>query len=67
MKTYARVKGNVVQEIIKPLTDDSGEEIEIALRFSAEFVTDLVDVTDISPLPNQGWTYDGATFTPDAL
>ncbi|SAL25753.1 Caudovirales tail fiber assembly protein [Caballeronia turbans] len=62
MKTYARIEAGVVMEIIAPMADDEGHDIPIEERFTPEFVATLVDVTDATPMPEQRWTYDGATF-----
>lgn len=73
MKIYAHVVDGVVDEIIEPATYDSeveidgvvhraGEEIPVANRFHPDFVRSLVDITDVVPMPNQRWTYDGTTF-----
>lgn len=80
MKTYARLDGDIVMEIIPPITyledlpdwqpgDPSriGQEIPIEQRFSATFVSWLVDITGIDPQPDQHWTYDGFTFFPPAI
>jgi hypothetical protein len=64
MKTYARVVSGIVMEIIEPMTDNAGNEIPIANRFTSEFVATLVDVTSVSPAPTCWWTYDGSKFHP---
>ncbi|MFD1557104.1 tail fiber assembly protein [Paraburkholderia silviterrae] len=70
MKLYAHVVGG---SVIEPLiasaywdADDpsgnfkKGDEIPVAQRFTAAFVANLIDVTAISPQPQQGWvTADG--------
>ncbi|WP_250489992.1 hypothetical protein [Caballeronia sp. INML2] len=55
---------NVVFEIINPLFDSDGLEYPIKERFTPEFVATLIDVTNISPQPQQGWIYDGGVFLP---
>lgn len=42
----------------------SGDEIDIADRFTPDFVATCVDITDLDPQPQQGWTYDGSSFAP---
>lgn len=64
MKTHARIENGVVMEIIKPMTYDDGTEIPIDLRFPANVVGALVDVTSQDPMPCDWWIYDGATFAP---
>ncbi|CAN7471726.1 hypothetical protein [Paraburkholderia hospita] len=66
MKTYARIDNGIVAEIIKPMADSEGNEIPIAERFTEEFVSTLVDVTDVAPQPSDWWTYDESTFNPPA-
>jgi hypothetical protein len=76
MKTYARIDGGRVVEIIEPATYDidwlddnedvihkAGDDIPIEQRFTPEFVLTLVDVTDISPQPIVCMVYDGHTFS----
>lgn len=63
MKTYAHVQNGSVIEIIEPYIDPSGNEVPIEERYIAEFVAQMVDITDVSPKPEQRWTYDGATFS----
>ncbi|CBJ38348.1 protein of unknown function [Ralstonia solanacearum CMR15] len=56
MKTYARIANGVVAEIIPPMADSNGVEVPIADRFTASFVSTLVDcsaTTGVAP----GWTY----------
>lgn len=62
MKVYARIDGGCVVEIILPFVNDNGDEVPIGLRFTPEFVLTLVDITDMTPPPLEGWTYDGAVF-----
>lgn len=64
MRTYARVKNGIVQEVITPYADESGTEVPIEQRFTPELVADLVDVTGLDPVPDQRWTYEGLEFNP---
>lgn len=66
MQTYARIVNGVVEEIIGPMTDEEGKEIAISDRFHPLIVDTLVDVAMIVPMPSQGWTYDGKTFSAPA-
>lgn len=65
MKTYARIDGGKVVEIILPMTDENGQEISIAARFHPDIVASLVDATD-APGVAEGWSYDGKNFVPPA-
>lgn len=68
MATYARIFEGMVVEIIEAAfysTDSpksvepswkAGDEIPIDLRFTAEFVSTLVDITADSPAPGYGWS-----------
>lgn len=67
MKTYARIDNGAVMELIKPMVYEDGTEIPIELRFTAEIVASLVDVTDIDPSPAEWWLYDGKVFSPPAV
>lgn len=64
MKSYARVEKSVVLEVIAPAVDDQGNEIPIDDRFTAEFVSTLVDITGLKPQPDQHWIYEGMVFSP---
>lgn len=39
-------------------------EVPIDQRFTPELVAQMVDITNINPLPQAGWVYDGTTFSP---
>jgi hypothetical protein len=39
-----------------------GQEIPIELRFHPSLVANMVDITDVNPQPQYGWTYDGDVF-----
>jgi hypothetical protein len=71
MKTYARLDGAFVVEIILPQQYDAedpewqegdasriGEEIPIELRFHPSLVANMVDITDVNPQPQYGWIYN---------
>ncbi|MEB2504652.1 hypothetical protein SB394_12080 [Burkholderia sp. BCCIQ04A] len=63
MKTYARVDNGVVMEIIEPLLDDAGNEVPIEDRFTPEIVSEMIDVTGLSPMPECWWTYSDGVFS----
>lgn len=62
MKKYAFIQGQKVAEIIGPVFDEAGEYVPIADRFAPDFVAAMVDITDLVPVPEAGWSYDGAAF-----
>lgn len=76
MKTYARVVAGEVVELIQPVSYPSdspdgiyppwlmGDDIPLEQRYTAEFCAECVDITGITPQPQQSWTYDGVTFSP---
>lgn len=51
MDFYARVCNGKVQEIIEPFFDESGEEVPLRERFTAEFVELLVPYDPENPPP----------------
>jgi hypothetical protein len=63
MRTYARIDDGKVAELILPFAVD-GVEVPVSDRFPVAVVQTLVDVTDMSPRPACGWSYDGSTFAP---
>jgi hypothetical protein len=63
MKSYAQILDGRVFEVISPIIGSDGEEIPIEQRFTPQFVSTLVDVTGIFPVPTQGMAYDGVTFS----
>ena len=64
MHTYARVVNGVVMEIILPATDQNGNEVPIAGRFTPDLVAEMIDVTSVIPAPECWWTTTdgGKTF-----
>ncbi|WP_247263337.1 MULTISPECIES: tail fiber assembly protein [Pseudomonas] len=75
MKIYALISNGIVFEVIPPRTYDTdlpnkpdsepsriGMEIPITERFTPEMVAEMVDITDIDPAPQEGWTYSGTVF-----
>jgi hypothetical protein len=78
MKTYASIENGAVREIVFPKSwgiDDpndppafrADDEQPIEIRFPAEFVATLVDITEIVPQPDQRWTYSGESFSPPPI
>lgn len=63
MSTFARMDSGLVVEIIEPYFSEDGTAVPIEELYTSEFVAELVDITDLSPKPVQGWTYDGTKFS----
>jgi Caudovirales tail fibre assembly protein, lambda gpK len=63
MKTYAFVQRGEVVEIIRPVTDSDGKEIEIQARYAPDFAAVMYDITKMNPAPTQGWTYEDGVFS----
>lgn len=40
----------------------AGSEIDISDRYSPDFVAECVDISSVTPAPDQNWTYDGSVF-----
>ncbi|WP_313461704.1 hypothetical protein [Pseudomonas nitroreducens] len=40
----------------------AGKAVPIEARFSEEFISSLIDVSEIDPMPEQGWLYDNGAF-----
>lgn len=68
MHVYARILSGFVVEIIKPAFDDSGSEIQIEDRFTADIVKTLVNVSGVIPAPEAGYianeSAEGWIFAP---
>lgn len=77
MKSYARIDNGLFVELIAPMVYDAedpswtegqpsriGQEVPIELRFTPEFVSWLVEITDLDPMPQVGWTYIDGVFAP---
>ncbi len=62
LKVYARVENGVVQEVIQPLNDLDGVEYPIEERYPVQVLEQLVEITGLSPQPDQGWTYGKNVF-----
>jgi hypothetical protein len=67
LKVYARVEGGVVQEVIQPLDDLDGVEYPIDQRYPAQVLEQLVEITGLTPQPDQGWTYENDVFKAPTL
>lgn len=67
MKTYAFIQNGEIVEIILPVEDPDGKEIDISDRFAAHFVSMMVNITDVTPQPGLHWKYSGGEFTPPEL
>lgn len=63
MKTYAFVQRGEVVEIIPPVTDSDGKEIEIQDRYAPDFAAVMYDITNMNPAPKAGWTYKDGVFS----
>lgn len=73
MKVYAYIQNGKVFEIIEPVIRDidspegvepafkAGDEVPIDQRYHPAFVADCVDITGLSPQPQQRWNYDKST------
>lgn len=77
MKTYARIDGGKVVEIINPEVFDAedptwingqpsriGQEKPIEVRFHPALVENMIDVSDMEPQPSYGWTLEGGDLIP---
>lgn len=64
MRFYARVVNGRVFETIDPFFNNEGQYVPIEERFVPSFVEELIDITDIEPMPAQGWAFDGINFYP---
>ena len=42
----------------------AGHEVPMEHRFSAEFLADLIEVSETEERPSQGWLFDGTSFMP---
>jgi len=67
MSTYARIESGAVAEIIAPVTDELGSEIDVADRFTPDIVAQLVDITDLPLQPSQGFAYVNGVFMPPVV
>lgn len=56
MHVYAHIFEGVVWEIIDPMQDSDGVEIPLSNRYTQEFCETCIDVTDVTPRPECGWT-----------
>lgn len=67
MKIYAFIQNGEVAEIIPPIEGPDGKEIDISELFAADFVSMMVNITDVIPQPGLHWKYSGGEFTPPEL
>lgn len=70
-RTYVRLQKingiDTVVEVIDPEYRDDGSYIPIGERYHPDFVKLLIDVTDVEPMPQEWWTYDGTKFLPPVV
>lgn len=52
---YALISNDLVMEVIEPHILEDGSEVPIEERFTPEFITTLVNVTDEDPMPAFNW------------
>lgn len=64
MSIYALIQDGYVWEVIGPYIDANGVSVPIEERYTPDMVANMVDITNVEPLPDQHWTWDGVTFTP---
>ena len=62
MKTYAFVVDGVVSQLVFPYVNPDGIEVSIEDRFTPDIVAQMMDITELDPQPQPGWTYDGSVF-----
>ncbi|WNN72912.1 hypothetical protein RIN60_06065 [Kluyvera cryocrescens] len=67
MKTYAFIQNGEVAEIIQPTTWPDGIEIDIKDRFAADFVSMMINITNVIPQPGLHWKYSDGEFMPPEL
>lgn len=68
MMLYARIHDGIVAEIINIDLID-GEDVPIESRFTVEFVSSCINITEVHPRPKELWSYNGSEFIapPDPL
>lgn len=64
MAIYALIYDGVVQEVIQPAFDPEGAEYPIEVRYPADFVKRMVDISSADPMPAAGWSYLDGVFSP---
>ncbi|RVD76991.1 tail fiber assembly protein [Pseudomonas koreensis] len=57
---------NVTPEVWQELVNRVGKEIPIQEIYTPEFISTLVEVTDVTPEPVQGMSYQNGVFSPPA-
>lgn len=62
MKTYALIEDGLVSQLVPPYVNPDGVDVPVEDRFTPDMVAMMVDITDMDPQPQPGWTYDGTTF-----
>ncbi len=64
MSSYARVSDNKVVEVITLTQIDSeGNLVPVELCYAPEFVESLVDITNLSSKPSEGFNYNNGVFS----
>lgn len=64
MTSYARIQeGKVVEIITLTQVDEDGKEKPVELCYAPEFVESLVDITNLSSAPSEGFNYNNGVFS----
>jgi len=64
MKIYARIESGVVVEIIVPVENNDGQQYPLPECYTADIVATCIDITSVTPQPQQNWTYRNGDFSP---
>lgn len=60
MKYFALIENGIVLEV-----KEIGDDFDIYIFYPLEYK--WVDITGMSPMPDQQWSYDGTDFTPPKI
>ena len=56
MAINAYIHDGIVWEVIKPMLDESGNEVPLSSRYTSAFCAQCVDITNVIPAPAENWT-----------
>lgn len=63
MKKFARLENDILVEIIDEFLALDGQQIPMDLRYTKEFINDLVNISNIASTPKIGFVYKDGVFS----
>lgn len=63
MKTYAFIYMGKIWQVIQPVVDEKGNQIPLSSLYTPDFCDQCVDITGMTPIPQENWIATEASGT----